>query len=152
MSLINQLMLAVLGLRCCEGSPLVALSGSYSLAVCSGSSLRWPLLLGARALEHAGFSSCSTWAQQLQLAGSRAQAQQSWHRGQLLCSMQDLPRPGIKSVSPALAGEFFTTEPPQKPGQFLLYSKVNQLYAYICPLCFGFPSHLGHHRALSLLC
>ena len=27
----------------------------------------------------------------------------------------DLPDPGIKSESPALAGEFFTTEPPEKP-------------------------------------
>ena len=33
--------------------------------------------------------------------------------------------------------------------QFLLYSKVNQLYVYVYPLFFGFPSHLGHHRALS---
>ena len=33
--------------------------------------------------------------------------------------------------------------------QYLLYSKVNQLYVYIHPLFFGFPSHLGHHRALS---
>ena len=32
---------------------------------------------------------------------------------------------------------------------FLLYSKVNQLYVYIYPLFFGFPSHLGHHRSLS---
>ena len=29
--------------------------------------------------------------------------------------------------------------------QFLLYSKVNQLYVYIYPLIFGFPSHLDHH-------
>ena len=33
--------------------------------------------------------------------------------------------------------------------QFLLYSKVNQLYEYIYPLFFRFPSHLGHHRSLS---
>ena len=32
---------------------------------------------------------------------------------------------------------------------FLLYSKVNQSYVYIYPLFFWFPSHLGHHRALS---
>ena len=32
---------------------------------------------------------------------------------------------------------------------FLLYSKVNQLYIYTYPLSFGFPSHLGHQRALS---
>ena len=30
--------------------------------------------------------------------------------------MWDLPRPGIKPVSPALAGRFLTTEPPGKPG------------------------------------
>ena len=30
--------------------------------------------------------------------------------------MWDLPRSGIKPVSPALAGSFFTTEPPGKPG------------------------------------
>ena len=33
--------------------------------------------------------------------------------------------------------------------QFLIYSRVNQLYVYIYPLFYGFPSHLGHHRALS---
>ena len=27
----------------------------------------------------------------------------------------DLPEPGIEPVSPALAGRFFTTEPPRKP-------------------------------------
>ena len=32
---------------------------------------------------------------------------------------------------------------------FILYSRVNQLYIYTYPLIFGFPSHLGHHRALS---
>ena len=31
----------------------------------------------------------------------------------------------------------------------LLYSKANQPYTYIDPLFFGFPSHLGHQRALS---
>ena len=33
--------------------------------------------------------------------------------------------------------------------KFRLYSKMNQLYIYICPLPFGLPSHFGHHRALS---
>ena len=33
--------------------------------------------------------------------------------------------------------------------QFLLYSKVNQLYVFKYPLFFVFPSNLGHHRALS---
>ena len=29
----------------------------------------------------------------------------------------DLPIPGIKPTSPALAGRLFTTEPPRKPGR-----------------------------------
>jgi len=29
--------------------------------------------------------------------------------------MWDLPRPGMEPMSPALAGGFFTTEPPGKP-------------------------------------
>ena len=33
--------------------------------------------------------------------------------------------------------------------QFLLFSKVNQLYIYIYLFFFGFPSHLSHRRALS---
>ena len=37
-------------------------------------------------------------------------------RAQLLCSMWDLPRPGLKPVSPALAGRLSTTAPPGKPG------------------------------------
>ena len=36
-------------------------------------------------------------------------AQTQWLHG-----MWDLPRPGIKPMSPALAGGFFTTEPPGK--------------------------------------
>ena len=36
---------------------------------------------GAGALGHVGFSSCSTWAQKLQLLGSRAQIQSMWHTG-----------------------------------------------------------------------
>ena len=43
----------------------------------------------------AGFSHHGTWADLLH---------STWH----------LPRPGIKSVYPALAGEFFITEPPGK--------------------------------------
>ena len=33
-------------------------------------------------------------------------------------SAGDLPDPGIKFKSPALAGGFFTTEPPEKPKMF----------------------------------
>ena len=46
-------------------------------------------------LEHR-LSTCGTWAS-------------------LLHSMWDLPGPGVRLESPALAGGFFTTEPPGKP-------------------------------------
>ena len=36
-------------------------------------------------------------------------------RAQLLCSMWDLPGPGLEPVSPASAGRFSTTAPPGKP-------------------------------------
>ena len=41
-------------------------------------------------------------------------------------SLGDLPDPGIKPASPALAGGFFTTEPPGKPecGNSLWEGKV----------------------------
>ena len=42
---------------------------------------------------------------------------QEYWSGLLFSSPGDLPNPGIKSVSPALAGGFFTTEPPGKPRQ-----------------------------------
>ena len=36
--------------------------------------------------------------------------------------------------------------------EFLLSRRVNQLNVYICPLFFGFPPHLGKHRARSRAC
>ena len=49
---------------------LGAASKGYSSLRCVGFSLQWLLLLWS-----AGFGSCGTWAQQLWLTGSRAQAQ-----------------------------------------------------------------------------
>ena len=60
---------------------LLASSGGYSSLRCAGFSLQWLLLLRIKVSRHAGFSSCSTWAQQLWLMGSRAQAQQLWRTG-----------------------------------------------------------------------
>ena len=40
--------------------------------------------------------------------------QEYWH-GLSFPSPGELPDPGIKSMSPALAGGFFTAEPPGKP-------------------------------------
>ena len=100
------LFLAALGLRCCMrafcGLSLVAASGDYSSLWCAGFSLRWLLLW------RVGFSSCGTQAVERKLSSCGA-------RAQLLCSMWDLPRPGLEPMSPALAGRFLTTAPPGKP-------------------------------------
>ena len=58
---------------------------------------------------------------------------------------RDLPDPGIETVfltSPELTGKFFTTS-----------ATWEAPCMHIFPLLFGFPSHLGRHRALSrVLC
>ena len=108
------LFLAALSLCCCLNLSLVAESRGYSILVICGlliavassvsraHELRqlqpWAQQSWSRAPEHR-LSSCDTGAQQL--------------RG-----MCDLPNSGIEPRSPvstALAGRFFTTEPPGKP-------------------------------------
>ena len=59
-----------------HGLSLVVVSGGYSSLRCAGFSLQ---SMGSRRV---GFSSCSTWAQQLWHAGPRAhRLQQLWHAG-----------------------------------------------------------------------
>ena len=105
------LFLAVLGLRCCVGFPLVAVSGGQVQCAGSFSCCR------AQAPGHAGFSSCGFQTVEHRLSSQGAQAQ-------LLCSMWDLPGSQIKPMSNTLSGGLPTTEPPGKPpllpfGQFL---------------------------------
>ena len=64
-----------------HGLSLVAASRGLSSLWCAGSSLKWLLLLRSTGSRCAGFSSCGTWAQQLWLTGSRAQAQQLQRTG-----------------------------------------------------------------------
>ena len=97
---------AVLDLHDCSGFPLVAGNRDCSLAAVSG-------LLTAVA------SRCS--AQALGPAVSEEVAPRPLHRpnscgawASLLCGMWDLPEPEIEPMSPALAGGFFTAEPPGK--------------------------------------
>ena len=85
----------------------VVASGGYSLLRCTGFSLRWLLLLRSMGSRRAGFSSCGTRALEHRLSCCGA-------RAQLLHNMWDLPGPGIKPVSPALAGRFLSTAPPGK--------------------------------------
>ena len=60
---------------------LVVASGGYSSLWCTGFSLQWLLLLRSTGSRLAGFSSCGMRAQQLWLAGPRAQTQQLWCMG-----------------------------------------------------------------------
>ena len=46
-------------------------------------------------------------------------SQQEYWEGLPFPSPGDLPRPGIKPEASALAGRFFTTEPPGKPSQLM---------------------------------
>ena len=89
------------------GLSLVAASGCYSLLRCAGFSLWWLLLLRSTGSRRAGFSSCGSRALQRRLSSCGTRA--LW-----LCGMWDLPRPGIKPVSPALVGGSLTTAPPGK--------------------------------------
>jgi len=62
---------------------------------------------------HTGFSSRGRWAQEFQLPEHRLNG--CGAQASLLHGMWDLPEPGIRPGSLALAGRFFTTEPPGKP-------------------------------------
>ena len=74
--------------------------------VVTGFSLWWLLLLQRMGSRCERFSSC----------GTRA----SW-----LCGMEDLPRPGIQPLSPALAGGLLTTEPPGK--SMIIFNSISLL-------------------------
>ena len=82
---------------------LVAASEGYCLVVVLRLFAAVASLCGARALGYSGSSSCGSWAQYL------------WHTSYLPRCMWGLPGPGMKPVSPALAGRFFATRPSGKP-------------------------------------
>ena len=105
----------------CAGSSL--LCGLFSSCSCGG-----PLCCSARASHCGGSSSYEarpqgSWASVVAARGlSRFDTCYLEHRlnscgawAQSLCGFWDLPGPGIKPVSTALAGGCFTTAPPGKP-------------------------------------
>ena len=76
-----------------------------------------------------GLRSCSSQALEHGLSGYGAQAY-------LLRGTWDLSRPGIEPISPALAGGFFTTEPPAKPDLgFLWHSTPLSRYFVLSYMC-----------------
>ena len=114
------LFLAALGLCCCAGFLQLWQAGatlpcSARASHCGGFSLLRSL--GSR---RASFSCCGTRALECRLSSCGAWAQ-------LLRGMWDLPGPGLKPVSPALAGGFLTTAPPGKSClSFLVLLPPNQ--------------------------
>ena len=133
----------------CAGSSL--LHAGFPQLQQAGATLR----CGARASHRGGFSCCrawalGTWAQLLQCAGSRAHGllylwlqtlecrlSSCGPQAQLLHGMWDLPRPGIKPVSPALAGGFLTTASPGKSPTGSLLNYMLLCLGYLLPiLCF----------------
>ena len=88
--------MAVLGLRfCARAFSSCGKRGPLFIAV------RGPLTVTASLVEEHRLQT-----RRLSSCGSRAQ---------LLCSMWDLPRPGLEPASPAPAGRLSTTAPPGKP-------------------------------------
>ena len=95
----------MLGLRfCARAFSSCGKRGPLFIAV------RWPLTIAASLVaEH------RLQTRRLSSCGSRAY---------LLHGMWDLPRPGLKPVSPALAGRFSTTAPPGKPPVMFFQRKI----------------------------
>ena len=98
------------------GLSRVAVHGPH----CGGSSC-----CGAWPLGCVGFISCSTWTL-------------------LLCCMWDLPRPGIKPMSPALAGILSTTGPPGKSLLIPFFRKRNGGSGRLCDLSRGREEEFKH--------
>ena len=122
------ILLAVLGLRCCTWAFLQLQRAGATLCCgewvsCGAQALGVPASV---AVAH-GLSSCGSQALERRLSSCGAQAQ-------LLHSMWDLPGPGLKPVSPALAGGFLTTVPPGKPN---IYNFTSSHLLHSVPL-YGF--------------
>ena len=102
---------AALDFCCCMGLSVVVGSKGYSALACSGFWL-CGFVLWSVSSGHTCFSSCSFWALEHRLShcGSWVQLHVIW----------DLAESGIEPVSLALAGGFFTTEPPGKSLQISL--------------------------------
>ena len=96
------------------GLSLVAESRGCSSVQCTGFSLWWLLLLWSTGCRHVGFGRCST---QPQCCCSRVLEYRLSHCGLwalVAHGIWNLPRSGIKPVSPALADRFLSTVPPGK--------------------------------------
>ena len=110
----------MLGLHCWVDFSLVVASESHSPVGVNGLLVAVASLVAEPESRALGLSSCGPPALERRLSGCGTWA---W----LLCSMWDLPRPGVKPVSPALAGGLSTTEPPGKSLNLLLKKKLHYI-------------------------
>ena len=78
-------------------------------------------------------------------------------QAQLLCSMWDLPGPGVKPMCPALAGKFLTTRPLGKSSFIHLRlvhpacSAGNTLTTFTWEPCSFFKNQLSHHLVCEVI-
>ena len=110
----------------------------------------------ALSLECVGFSSCNAWAQQLWLAGFRAQAQQLWCMGLVAPWHVGSSHIRDRTLSPILAGRLFNTESPERPWLITFYTYMyllcwvtsNDLLFIILVIALEFHSTLKSYDSL----
>ena len=111
----------------CTGLSLVVAVEHYSLLPCEGFSLKWLLLSPSTGSRCSDFSGCGFRALEHRLIRCGAWA---W----FLCGTWDLPGPGIKPVSPVLAGRFLSTVPPGKSKSSKFFVPKVELLGLFSPL------------------
>ena len=70
--------------------------------------------------------------------------------GLVALNVWDLPKLGIKPVSPALAGGFFIAELPEKPAYICIHKMLYMCYFLTLPLYYKF--HLGKDLSILFIC
>ena len=123
----------MIGLHYCAGflSSCSVMASHFSGFSCCGA---WASVVMA-----CGFSSCGSQALEAKVNSCGAWAKLLW-------GMWDLPRPGIEPVSPALAGGFFTTEPPGKPARRILNQWTTREVPPFIPILFCLVSPTFHQE------
>ena len=105
------LSLGLLGLRCCSGFLSLQRAGPLSGCGTQASRGGGPSHCRAWALSRMGCRDHGMWAQSSWLWALERRLSSCGPQASLLGRMWDLPSSETEPVSPALAGEFFTTEP-----------------------------------------
>ena len=91
--------------------------GAGRLWAAEGSPVYWPHLLYHVELSHFSHVQLfvTPWTVACQAPPSMGFSRQAYWSGLPFPTPGDLPNPGIETETPAMAGRFFTTEPPEQP-------------------------------------